>query len=407
MKKHLIMCLLIFFVISAAIPVGAGTDSAIFELSVPHNLPKAGEKFEVSVELSNNPGFCAVQFMLAYNSDVMICDDVIIDERLSGAISATNPEGDGGAIVAAASLKTFNGDGPVAHYLFTAKENIETFEFKLKDIVFADENNKDIQFIIAGDYQNADLPTNPDNEPDIMDEIIVKPDDAVNEEPSEDTSVSEQPSSGGEYDGAEQETEPEKNDKEDSIDRETVSEHTFPDISGHYAESYIIEAAKLGLFIGDTNGCFNPDEKVTRAQFVTVLWRMSERPVVDVELPFLDTDGQIPEFISAIKWGFPNGYIKGTSDTTFEPEEAITREAAMKILHGYSGDGIGSEIQFYPIYNSTFKDSTDISEWAKSSVYWGIYNKLISGTSPETLSPKEFATRAQLAKILINQLDIN
>ena len=158
--------------------------------------------------------------------------------------------------------------------------------------------------------------------------------------------------------------------------------------------------------MGDTDGNFNPDDDVTRAQFVTVLWRMAGRPDVSAELPFTDVENQLPEFKSAIKWGYANGYIKGTSDTTFAPEASLTREAGMKILHSYSGGAVGKEIQLYAIYDGTFKDSPDISGWAKQSVYWGIYNKLISGTSSSTLTPKGTATRAQLATILVNYLGI-
>ena len=184
------------------------------------------------------------------------------------------------------------------------------------------------------------------------------------------------------------------------------AEATFPDVKGHWAEEFVIKAAEEGLFVGDSNGNFNPDADVTRAQFITVLWRMAGRPDANIELPFDDTENQIPEFKKAIAWGYENGYIKGTSDKTFEPEATLTREAGMKILHLYSGGTTGGELQFYAIYEGLLEDSSEISPWAKSSVYWGIYNKLISGTTDTTICPKGTATRAQLARILVSYLDI-
>lgn len=181
----------------------------------------------------------------------------------------------------------------------------------------------------------------------------------------------------------------------------------FADMAGHWAEPFVKEASTLGLFKGDEAGNFNPEENITRAQFVTVLWRMAGSPEVSAELPFVDVQNQIPEFISAISWGYSNKYISGTSDKTFEPDGTLTREAAMKILHAYSGGKTGMEFQFFSIYEGLLKDSAKISSWAKTSVYWGIYNKLISGTSETTIGPDEPATRAQLAKILVNYINQN
>ncbi len=178
----------------------------------------------------------------------------------------------------------------------------------------------------------------------------------------------------------------------------------FADMSGHWAEPYVLEAASHGLFKGDADGNFNPDENITRAQFVTVLWRMAGSPDAAAELPFGDIQNQIPEFKTAIGWGYSKGYISGTSANTFEPDGLLTREAAMKILHAYSGGKVGMEMQFYAIYDGLLKDSSEISSWAKQSVYWGIYKKLISGTSSDTISPSDPATRAQLAKILVNYI---
>ncbi len=184
------------------------------------------------------------------------------------------------------------------------------------------------------------------------------------------------------------------------------AEAAFRDMSGHWAEEFVIRAANEGLFVGDADGNFNPDANVTRAQFITVLWRMAGRPEAGTNLPFTDTENQLPEFKKAISWGYENGYIKGTSDETFEPEATLTREAGMKILHLYSGGTTGGEFQFFAIYDGLLEDSAEISSWAKSSVYWGIYNKLISGTTSTTIAPKGTATRAQLARILVSYLDI-
>ena len=358
MKKLLTACLLIFSVIVMSLPVAMASESAVFEIKTPSALPKAGDTFQVSVELSGNAGFAAIQFTLSYNKTLMECEDVITGELLKGAFSSVNNDGHDGAIVAASSLKALGGDGVVAQYTFKAKQDILSYAFVLKDILLTDVKNADIAYEIADKTQEGG-PSNPHGG-----------------------------TTGNGNDGAD-------------------SEITFPDVIGHWAESYIKDAAERGLFIGGTDGKFNPDANVTRAQFITVLWRMAGRPDADNKIPFKDTDNQVQEFKTAIKWGYANGYIQGTSDTTFEPSASLTREAGMRILHEYSGGNTGNEIQFYAVYDGTFKDSNTISDWAKPAVYWGIFNKLISGTSADTLSPKDTATRAQLAKILVSYIDIN
>ena len=409
MKKCLIIWILVLSMITMMLPVGAVSDKVVFDIRVPSELPKAGETFEVAVELLNNPGFCAIQFTLTYDSAAMKCDDVITDGILTGVLSATNSKAKDGAVIAAASLKVLEGDGVVALYSFTANEDITDFGFNLKNIVLADENSVDIEYEVAGGFEDEDEPSVPEDKIDVEDEMIDEPSDEVEEDNSQENEASGSLTDRENTDDDETElTEPVESPELSDIEKEeTVTEHIFSDVTGHWAEPFVNEAAKRGLFKGDADGNFNPDDNVTRAQFVTVLWRMAGEPDVSVELPFKDIENQISEFKSAIAWGYANGYINGTSETTFDPDGTLTREAGMKILHYYSGGKVGMEIQLYGVYDGIFKDSSQVSEWAKKSVYWGVYNKLISGTSSTTLSPKGTATRAQLAKILVNYLNIN
>ena len=57
------------------------------------------------------------------------------------------------------------------------------------------------------------------------------------------------------------------------------------------------------------------------------------------------------------------------------------------------------------VYDGTFEDSKAISSWAKPSMWWGVYYKLIAGTTKTTISPQDTATRAQIAKILVNYIN--
>jgi hypothetical protein len=183
------------------------------------------------------------------------------------------------------------------------------------------------------------------------------------------------------------------------------AEHKFTDTADHWAESYINTAVERGYFQGYADGSFQPGKQVTRGAFVTVLWRMAGKPAATSDTPFTDVGGVSDEFRSAIAWAYEQGYISGRTETTFAPSASVTRQAAMKILYQFAGGASGGETMFTAIYDSSFTDSGSLPDWAKAPMYWAYYNQLISGTSTTTLGGGGAASRAQLAKILVNYAD--
>lgn len=139
---------------------------------------------------------------------------------------------------------------------------------------------------------------------------------------------------------------------------------------------------------------------MSRAQFVTVLWRLAGTPEETRDTPFTDTAGQYIDFQKAIAWGYHQGYVKGTSEETFSPDNTLTRQEAMTILFRYAGGQSGMELMFTGIYDGQFQDSADIAPWARSAMYWGVYHELIQGTGGDNLSPTGSASRVQIAKIM-------
>ncbi len=360
MKRGLCFCLMIAVIFTMVMmPVNAAEEWAKIEIQTPSVLPKAGEEFEVVAYLKDNPGIRGIQFDLVAEPDAVECLEIVLGELLAEAIGGSNPKAPPGARIAAATLETVKADGVIATYKFVAKKDIESFDvIKVSRVSVLKNSAEKLPYTVEG-----------------VEEVFL-------EEPSRD------------------------NRKEETFEEPPVTEHLYADTEGHWSESYINTATEKGLFKGDEKGFFNPDKDVTRAQLVTVLWRLSGSPAADaVDVPFADIKEQSDEFKTAIAWGYNNGYIKGTSATTFEPDAALTREAAVKILHAHSGGQSGMEIVFAFVYDGHFKDSSQISGWARNSVYWGIYHQMLSGTSADTISPQGTATRAQLAKILVNYIN--
>lgn len=358
MRKGLCFCLVLAMILTVVwVPVSAEEQVAKIEIRTPEALPKAGEEFEVVAYVSNNPGFQGFQMDLFAENESVECTDVVVGDLFKSNFSGANPKHPSGvARLALLTTEVFSEDGLMATYSFVANEDISELVIDVSNVAVIDTNNSKLPYEIVGATEV----------------------------------VAEQPSG---------------KESEEVAETPAVTEHLYADTVGHWAEWYINSATEKGLFKGNYDGTFNPDGNVTRAQFITVLWRMAGSPTVDTDVPFEDIDGQIDEFRAAIAWGYENGFINGISEKAFDPDGFITREAAMKILHFYSGGKSGMEMMLASIYNGTFEDSKLISSWAKPSMWWGVYYKLISGTTKTTISPQNTATRGQLAKILVNYIN--
>ena len=172
----------------------------------------------------------------------------------------------------------------------------------------------------------------------------------------------------------------------------------IPSTEWYYDEvSYVIEA---GLMNGMSKTEFSPDSSMTRAQLVTVLWRLDGKRYASGEyfddVPF----GEWYEY--AVNWAAENGIVNGVGNGKFDPDGNVTREQIATIFRRfskYTGTGIsvrGADISAYPDYSS-------VSEYALDAMSWANGAGLILGDEKEGvgyLDPGASATRAQVATIL-------
>ena len=110
-----------------------------------------------------------------------------------------------------------------------------------------------------------------------------------------------------------------------------------------------------------------------------------------------------------IAWAEENGVTNGTTPTTFGPEENVTREQMMTILHRVAGKPMGMEMLFASKYEQQFTDSASLSAYAKNAVHWAVYNEILCGEQTvelgQVLAPRAAATRSQIAVSIIRYLD--
>ena len=160
-------------------------------------------------------------------------------------------------------------------------------------------------------------------------------------------------------------------------------------------------AVSNGLFNGVSSSRFGVDSTMTRAMFVTVLWRMQGSPEVEGGKTFTDVPAGT-WYTDAVAWASSQGIVNGTSDTTFSPDAGITREQMAVLMYRYAQwlklptDASGSL--------ASFPDAAKVSGYATEALAWATKLGIVTGTTAGNtiiLKPQGSATRAQVATILM------
>ena len=114
-----------------------------------------------------------------------------------------------------------------------------------------------------------------------------------------------------------------------------TTENTFTDVdSDAWYNLAVSTLAKAGVISGYPDGSFNPNGKITRAELVSIATRFFTTIEVG-DSKFSDIAGHWAA--KAIDEAYIKGIIKGYSDGTFRPDQAVTRAEAMKIVNGILG----------------------------------------------------------------------
>ncbi len=181
----------------------------------------------------------------------------------------------------------------------------------------------------------------------------------------------------------------------------------FTDIDNSGYREGIELAAAAGIINGYADGTFQPNAQVTRAQFITMLYRAAGSPKVEIpegkteiELGFTDADTISDVYKKAVAWGVQNGIIKGYEDNTFRPNQAISRAQMATMLYRYlvQKDGPVSD-ELKATYDFTDKD--DIAAPFVEAVNVMANKGLLKGYADGHFGPDETATRGQAATILV------
>ena len=155
-----------------------------------------------------------------------------------------------------------------------------------------------------------------------------------------------------------------------------------------------------GLMSGTSGSTFSPDAAITRAQLVTILWRMAGSPQVNYLMDFDDVS-QDAYYAEAVRWAAGEGIAGGYGNGLFGSDDPITREQMAAILYRFA-QHMGYDVSIGEDTNIlSYTDAPDVSGYAVAALQWACGAGIIRGTGDgSTLTPQGGATRAQAAVIL-------
>ncbi len=153
------------------------------------------------------------------------------------------------------------------------------------------------------------------------------------------------------------------------------------------------------LLNGTSATTFEPEAKTTRAMVAQILFNLSGQPYLSWSYGFRDIDSS-DWFYRAVNWCRYYGLAYGTSTWYFSPNDYVTREQVATFFYRYA-EVCGLNVSAKASLNG-YWDAWRVSDYAKSALQWAVANKIMVGNSPTTLNPKGYATRAEIAMIIMN-----
>ncbi len=171
---------------------------------------------------------------------------------------------------------------------------------------------------------------------------------------------------------------------------------------------YVYYTSEMNSFLKGTNPPdfteFSPKTPITRAMFVTILYRMAGEPYAGNNhyktSPFTDITNTSVYYYDAACWALDEGI---TNQTTFKPFDNVSREQTASFLFRYAEkNGHIKDNDYKNVDLTHFSDYKTISPWAEESLKWCAYNGLITGTQQGTANPQGATQRIHATKILFN-----
>lgn len=362
MKKKLsLITLVLALSISLLMPAWAAGVPQLAVAAEQTSVEK-GDSFSVFIQLENNPGFESLQVDVLFDTALLSCTKVKAADILTqdGILYAGNKDNDGKATFAAINVDPIEGDGDLVELTFLALKS-GNVDITARTVRMISDNER---VTAAEDTQNIEIEA-----------PALPPEEKPEEEP-------------------------------ETPEVEIPAEPSVVDFSDvpttHWAYTYIKNAVSNGLFSGIGNNQFGPALNVTRGMFVTTLYSCAGSP--DVELSNFSDVAPTAWYAKAVAWASQQGIVSGIGNNKFGPDMPITREQIALILFNYA-DGVSPGTEMF--VRMAYPDAKDIHDWALTAFTWAMNKELISGKSGNILDPLATATRAEVAVIMQNFVNLS
>ncbi|MBQ7938911.1 MAG: S-layer homology domain-containing protein [Clostridia bacterium] len=210
----------------------------------------------------------------------------------------------------------------------------------------------------------------------------------------------------------------------DGKDVGPVSEYTFTDVKKKHTISVTFKAAawknpfkdvsegdpfcdavqfvyENKLFQGISDTEFAPAMTMTRAMFVTVLWRLEGMPVVNYLMQYEDVEAET-WYTEAIRWATAEGIVEGYGDGIFGTNDPVTVQQSAVIMARYAEytgnyTAPGANLGIYA-------DNADVADWAVEAMMWavenGVYAPVNGKLVPTALAPRSLAAQLMHAYVV-------
>ena len=185
---------------------------------------------------------------------------------------------------------------------------------------------------------------------------------------------------------------------EGMLDVEVLERYITDNLNGVIGEEYKNVVNRITFTDGYENAD-NEDKAVTRAEAIVALWNMEGSPASDFAMKFDDVSAETP-YAEAIRWAAAVKIVNGCSESSFAPDDVLTREQLAAILWRYAKSenidvSIGENTNIL-----SYEDVFTVSDYAIPAFQWTCGNGVLSGNTASTLAPKNAVNESQLEEAL-------
>lgn len=185
---------------------------------------------------------------------------------------------------------------------------------------------------------------------------------------------------------------------EGMLDVEVLERYITDNLNGVIGEEYKDVVNRITFTDGYENAD-NEDKAVTRAEAIVALWNMEGSPASDFAMKFDDVSAETP-YAEAIRWAAAVKIVNGCSESSFAPDDVLTREQLAAILWRYAKSenidvSIGENTNIL-----SYEDVFTVSDYAVPAFQWTCGSGIMSGNTISTLAPDEQISRIYFASVL-------